>query len=368
MRDPYEVLGVGREASADEVKSAYRRLARRYHPDVNPNDPGAEEKFKEVGEAYSILSDPEKRARFDQFGVMGDMPSDPFFGGSGGFQDIFDMFFGGSAGGARRRQGRDGADLQASVVVTLQEVITGVSKTVEIERMSQCGKCSGRGTKDGAPPETCPTCKGQGMVTSVRNTFIGQMRTSTACPTCSGEGSVVKDPCSDCRGQGLVMKSEKVSLNVPAGVETGATMQMVGQGHEGTGMGRPGDLYVVLHVEDDARFQRRGQTLFTLLDVTFAQCVLGDEVEIEGVDSKHSVEVPAGSQPSRQVSIKGAGLPPLHGGRRGDLIVQLNLKVPEKVSESEAKLIREFAELRGERQPKGPASGGLLGSLFGKKR
>lgn len=368
-KDPYEVLGVSRTASADEIKSAYRRLARRFHPDVNPNDPTAEEKFKEVGEAYSILSDPERKQRFDQFGSTDDQPMDPFFGG-GGFTDLFDMFFGGVAAqqSQRRRQGRDGDDVRADVELTLKEVITGATKEVEVDRMAQCPACNGLGTEGGTPPETCPTCKGQGSVTAVRNTFIGQVRTSTTCPTCQGTGTVIKDVCKNCRGAGLVREKSKVTINVPAGVESGATMHIPGQGSEGTGMGRPGDLYVVLHVEEDERFDRRGQTLYTNLYLTYAQAVLGDHVEVEGVDDMVNVEIASGTQNGTEIVIRNAGLPPLHGGRRGDLIVIATILIPEKVTEAEAKLIRELATMRGETMPKGTERGGLLGGLFGKKK
>lgn len=367
-RDPYEVLGVSRSASADEIKSAYRRLARRFHPDVNPNDPEAEEKFKEVGEAYSILSDTDKRARFDQFGTTDDVPSDPFFGGAGGITDLFDMFFGGAGGQAqRRRQGRDGDDVRADVELTLQEVIDGVTREVSVDRMTQCSNCNGLGTEGAKPPETCPNCKGQGVISAVRNTFIGQVRTQTTCPTCQGQGTVIKDPCHVCRGQGLVRERSTVTINVPAGVESGATMHIPGQGSEGTGVGRPGDLYVVLHVKEDERFERRGTTLYTLLDLTFAQAALGDHVELQGVDAPVELQIAPGTQPNEQISVKNAGLPPLHGGRRGDLIVQINVKVPTKLTDAEADLVRKFAEMRGERMPKGGGKGGILGGLFGKR-
>jgi molecular chaperone DnaJ len=367
-KDPYEVLGVARSASSDEIKSAYRRLARRFHPDVNPNDPESEEKFKEVGEAYSILSDPERRQRFDQFGTTDDQPTDPFFGG-GGFNDLFEMFFGGAAQQTqRRRQGRDGDDVRADIELTLQEVITGVVKEVSVERMAQCSNCNGLGTEGGKAPETCPSCHGNGVVTAVKNTFIGQIRTQTPCPTCQGQGTVIKDPCKVCRGIGLVRETSKVSINVPAGVESGATMHIPGQGSEGTGVGRSGDLYVVLHVAEDERFERRGQTVFTAVDLTFAQAALGDSIEIDGIDETLSIYIPAGTQPGTEISIRNAGLPPLHGGRRGEMIVGVNVKVPEKLTEQESKLIRELAELRGERMPKGAEKGGLLGGLFGRKK
>ena len=370
VKDPYEVLGVQRSATADEIKSAYRRLARRYHPDVNQDDPTAEDKFKEIGAAYSVLSDPEKRARFDQFGTTEDGPqAGDFFNNGGGFGDLFDMFFGGVAGqgGGRRRMGRDGDDLRADVEIELKDVLAGKKVDIEIDRDVECDSCAGKGTEGGTTPETCGTCKGQGVVSTVRSTFIGQVRTQAVCPTCQGEGTLIKNPCKKCNGKRVVEESGTVTVNIPAGVESGSTMQLPGHGNEGTGGGRTGDLYVVIGVKPDSRFERRGQTLFTTLQATFAQAALGDHVEIEGVDGDVSVEVKAGTQPGTPFTVKGAGLPPLHGGRRGDLIVQINVVVPTKVNDAEAKLIRELADLRGERQPQGEGKGGFLGGLFGKK-
>jgi molecular chaperone DnaJ len=369
QRDPYEVLGVARTAGPDEVKSAYRRLARRYHPDVNPGDADAEEHFKEIGSAYAVLSDPDKRARFDQFGTLDDQPQDPFFGGQGmgNFTDLFDMFFGG-AGGPQRRRGfaRDGEDIQASVTMTLKEVLTGLHKEVVVGRMEECEICGGTGSEGGAQPETCPTCKGQGVVGQIRNTFIGQVRTSTTCPTCSGAGAVVKNPCPKCKGRGVLPSESKVMLNIPAGVESGQTMHVPGQGSDGVAGGRPGDLYVSIFIEEDKRFERQGTTLYSGLDLTFAQASLGDTVEISGVDEAVTVEVPPGTQPGTRIVCRGVGMPPLHGGRRGDLVLTAMVKIPTKLNEVQTKLIKELAEVSGERVPEGQK--GILGNLFGKKK
>ena len=369
-RDPYEVLGVPRDASADEIKSAYRRLARRYHPDVNRDDPQAEEKFKEIGNAYSVLSDPNRRNKFDRFGTTDDQPGD-FFGGAGagmgGFADLFEMFFGGMQQGPTRAQGRNGEDVRVDIELTLKDVITGLHKDVAVNRSALCTACNGLGTEGGKPPEQCQTCKGSGMVTRVQNTFIGSVRTSSPCPTCRGEGSIIKDPCKVCKGMGTVMETARVGITIPAGVETGQTIHMPGQGGEGVGMGRSGDLYVVLTVADEDRFQRQGTTLYTWAPLTFAQATLGDTIEIEGVDQNYELEIPSATQPGAQLIIKNGGLPPLHGGKRGDLVVQAAVQVPKKISDAQEKLLREFAELGGEPSPKGSAKG-LLGGIFGKRK
>jgi len=368
QRDPYEVLGVSRNASADEIKSAYRRLARRYHPDVNPDDPSAEDKFKEASNAYEILSDSEKKARFDQYGTTEGM-QDPFFGGgnAGGFGDLFEMFFGaaGAQGGRRRSVAVDGDDLRADIPITLKEVLTGVVKEVDVQRDSECDSCHGSGVEGGGQPQTCTNCQGAGAVTAIKNTFLGQVRTQTMCPRCSGTGFMITNPCKQCSGKGVRATKETVSVNVPAGVETGSTIHMPGHGSDGVRGGRPGDLYVVLHVPEEDPFIRRGQHLLTGYDISVVQAILGDEVTIDGIEGELVLDIPAGSQPGQQVVLKGQGLPPVHGGKRGDLVVELSVVIPNKVSEAEAKLMKDFAELRGERIPK--EKGGFLDGLFKKK-
>lgn len=370
QRDPYEVLGVPRDSSADEIKSAYRRLARKYHPDVNPGDHSAEEKFKEIGSAYSVLSDADKRAKFDRFGTTEDSPQDPFFGGQGGgFNDLFEMFFGGAAGGGRRQQrmGRDGGDIEIQLDLSLPDVLSGVQREVTIERLTECNACSGKGGEGGAPPVACQTCHGSGMVSQVRDTFIGRMQTSAPCTTCRGQGWTIKDPCKKCGGQGVAPEQSRVLITIPAGVENGNTLQIPGQGHDGMAGGSPGNLYAHLRVKRDKRFERDGQTLYAAVDATFAQAALGHSVSFDGVVEPHEVEIPAGTQPGTQIAIKNAGLPPLHGGRRGDLILQVNVVVPTKLNDTQVKLLQEFAEVSGEDAPKGE-NRGLLGGLFGKKK
>jgi molecular chaperone DnaJ len=372
MRDPYETLGVSRDASPDEIKSAYRRLARRYHPDVNPGDPSAEERFKEIGQAWQVLGDPDRKARFDRTGQTEDTPSDPFGGMGGGMGgnlgDLFDMFFGQMAGQGRRGPGRDGDDIQVGLELTLLDVVAGVKREVTVERMAECDACHGYGTEGGTRPETCPTCQGQGVVMAVRQTFIGQMRTTTECGACRGAGVRIENPCKSCQGKGVIRRQERVAVNVPPGFEHGQAVHIAGQGHDGVHGGRPGDLYVALAIRPDSRFERRGTDLLGRLPITFAQAALGDAIEVDGVDGSYDLDIPAGTQSGTLLRIKGAGLPPLHGGRRGDFALQTQVEVPKNLKDSEARLLREFAELRGERLPKEPTGGGFLGSLFGKKK
>jgi molecular chaperone DnaJ len=367
MRDPYEVLGVPRGASADEIKTAYRKLARRYHPDVNPGDSSAEEHFKEVGNAYAVLSDPEKRARFDQFGTTDEVPTDPFFGGSGGIGDLFEMFFGGAERGGRRGLARDGSDVRAEVTITMQEVISGAKRDLKFRRMGECHGCQGTGGEGGVKPTQCPQCQGQGMVGQVRNTFIGQVRTSTHCPKCQGAGYMVANPCKVCRGNGLETEDATVALSIPPGVEHGATMHVPGQGSDGVMGGRPGDLYVSIGVQELPGFVRQGTTLYTEVPLTFAQAALGDSIDLQGVDDDIEIDVPAGTQPGSRLQVRGAGLPPLHGGKRGDLIVQVSVQVPTNLNSEQQQMLRDFSQARGEKVPKEPKTS-ILGGLFGKKK
>jgi len=368
VKDPYEVLGVGRTATPDEIKSAFRKLARKYHPDVNPNFKDAEEKFKEVQHAYEILSDEEKRARYDQFGSVEDsgMPGGDFFGG-GGFGDLFDMFFGQTQQQARPRMvGRDGEDIQVAVEITLKEVLTGIEKEVRYRKSTLCGGCKGTGAEGGVKPETCGTCGGQGQVARTQQTFFGQMRTMTPCPTCGGHGVVIKSPCKECRGKGTKVEEHSTHAKIPAGVDTGATIRYAGLGGDGVGQGRAGNLYLIVQVEDDPRFDREGPDLYTATGITFAQAALGDELELPGLAETVKVKVPPGTQPGTVFRQRGMGVPRLHGGARGDLHIEVNVRVPKKVTAAQEKLLREFAELSGEEAPKGD-DGGIFGGFFRKK-
>lgn len=369
-KDLYAILGVSRSASADELKSAYRKLARQYHPDVNPNNPEAEEKFKEVSTAYAVLSDPEKRAKYDQFGVTDDQQGPFFQGGSaGGFGDLFEMFFGQAGGGAARRSPRQhGADLEVRIELDLGEVITGAVRDLSFQRLTACKSCHGSGAEGGAKPEKCPQCGGQGVVSRVQNTFLGQVRTQTTCNRCAGTGEIIANPCKTCRGRKQVMEAATVQVKVPPGVESGAMVHMPGHGHEGTGGGRPGDLYVGLMIHEDERFERDGQHLHTEVELTFAQAALGDHISVAGVDGDYDLDVPPGTQPGDVLAIRGAGLPPLHGGKRGDLYVHAGVVVPKRLNDAQRQAILDLAEAGGERIPNQDGGGGLLGGLFKKKK
>jgi len=356
-RDYYEVLGVDRNASQDEIKKAFRKLARKYHPDMNKEDPSAEEKFKEINEAYEVLSDPEKRRRYDQFGHAAEGPAGGP-GGAGGwdfgdlgtsFDSIFDMFFGGGFGGARApRTGPErGADLRYDLEISLEEAASGLDRDIEVVRLDTCSSCGGTGAKPGTSPVTCPVCGGRGQTTQVRTTAFGRFTSITTCPRCGGEGRVIESPCQTCQGRGRVRKRKKIRVRIPAGVDSGMRVRVAGEGEAGTRGGPPGDLFVFITVRPHEIFERRGNDIFCEVPISVWQAALGDEIEVPALGGRASVQVPEGTQTGTAFRLKGKGIPDVHGGPRGDQYVRVKVVTPTRLTDREKELIRELARLRG---------------------
>ncbi len=352
-RDYYETLGVPRSASPDEIKRAFRQLAREHHPDVS-SDPKADERFKQINEAYQVLSDPERRALYDRTGRVsprtrsGDRS--PF--GGGPFDDLFDVFFGGPFGEARTRGGEPGpergSDLRIVLEVTLEEVAGGGERTIKIEREETCPACFGTGAEKGSAPETCPTCRGAGQVRYSRHTPFGSFTQIATCSHCRGTGKIVKRPCRDCGGIGRARMPREITVTVPAGVENATRLRLQGEGEAGMRGGGRGDLYIDIHIAPHPAFERRGQDLHCETPISMAQAALGDEIEITALEGSARMTVPEGAQPGSTVTLRGKGLPDLRGGR-GDLIVHLRVVVPESLTPEQAHLLLEFSRLRGER-------------------
>lgn len=353
-RDYYEILGVAKEADADTIKKAYRKLAMQFHPDKNPGNKEAEEKFKEAAEAYEVLSDSQKRARYDRFGHQG--VGGPGMGGGPHFQDasdifeafgdIFGDFFGGGGGGQRsRRSGpRRGADLRYLLEIDLKDVLEGVKKPIEFECEEDCHDCSGTGAEKGSHPETCPACGGRGQIIHSQGFF--QM--ATTCPQCRGTGQIIKNPCKTCDGSGREVAERKLLITVPAGVDNGTQLRLSGEGEPGAKGAPPGDLYVELRIKPDRRFEREGANLYGELEISYLKAILGGEVEVETLRGKKNLQIPKGCQFGQELKLTGEGLPSLRGGRIGDLIYVAKVVIPKKLSKDEEKLLRELASLKGE--------------------
>lgn len=350
-RDYYEVLGVSKTASADELKQAYRKLALQHHPDRNPGNKAAEEKFKEINEAYDTLSTPEKRRMYDQFGHAGAAGAGgPGPGGFQGFEgadvgDIFSSVFGDMFGGGRGRGGpRKGADLQAEQVVSLSEAFTGTQTTLRVSHQASCENCSGSGAKPGTSAKTCSDCRGSGQVRATRGFFT----MAQTCPRCRGAGKTVDSPCSDCRGQGHVRKTENITVRIPPGVEDGTTLRVSGAGEAGDHGAPSGDLYVIIRIEEDARFERDGANLVTQGHVSIPMAALGGEVDIATVQKTVRIHIPPGTQSGTLLRVRGEGMPSLHGGGRGDLLVRVIVDVPTKLTKDQRRLMAELAQSLGE--------------------
>jgi molecular chaperone DnaJ len=350
-RDYYEVLSVSRTCTEQELKSAYRRLAVKYHPDKNPDDASAEDKFKEAAEAYSVLSDPEQRRRYDRFGHAG-VSSSAGAGnwgapGFGGIEDILgDLFgfgdvFGGARGGGRRSTAQRGADLRYDLEIKLEEAAQGMTAQLRIPRLETCDTCKGSGTKAGTQPENCSTCSGSGQV-RYQQGFFSVART---CHVCRGVGRVIKDPCESCKGAGRIERENQMEVKIPAGVETGSRLRVSGEGESGTQGGAPGDLYVVIHVAEHDQFERQGSNLYEAVPITFAQAALGADVMVKTLDGEEKLKIPVGTQTGTVFRLRGKGMPALGGRGKGDLFVSVTVMTPTSLTREQRKLLEQLAEV-----------------------
>jgi molecular chaperone DnaJ len=351
-RDFYEVLGVGKEATQDEIKKAYRGLARQYHPDVNKAS-DAENKFKEAKEAYDVLSDDQKKAQYDRFGHVD--PSQGVGGGGGadfggGFGDLFDMFFGGNGGGNRRNPNapQRGNDLQYTMTIEFKEAIFGKETDIHIPRTETCDTCTGTGAKPGTKPETCSVCQGSGQQEVVQNTAFGRIVNRRVCSACNGQGRIIKDKCGTCHGAGKVKKQRTIHVKIPAGVDDGAQLRVSGEGEGGTRGGPAGDLYVVIRVKSHEFFEREGDDVYCEVPLTFTQAALGDEIEIPTLTEKVKLKIPPGTQTDTHFRLKGKGVPHLRGYGQGDQHVKVVIVTPTTLTEEQKDLLRQFSKLNGE--------------------
>lgn len=358
-RDYYEVLGVSRNATLDEIKKSYRQLARQYHPDVNPNKKEAEEKFKEISEAYAVLSDAEKKAQYDRFGHQGmrdigfnfdnvwqDVTTGADFG-FGGFGDIFEMFFGDRrATSARERKSGPirGADLRYDIEISLEEAAIGTEEEIEISRAVKCENCKGSGLQPGTKSVECENCKGSGQITRKRSTMFGQFINVTTCDVCGGEGRIIKTPCNNCGGKGNIRRSKKLSIKIPAGVDNGTRIKLYGEGEAGVKGGPPGDLYVFVFVRPHPIFKREEQDIYLETKISFVLAALGGEIEVPTLDGNVKLKIPAGTQPGTVFRLKGKGIPHLRGHSRGDEYIKVNITVPTRLAERQKKLLQELRE------------------------
>ena len=359
-RDYYEVLGVEKGASDDEIKKAYRKLAKKYHPDVNPGDKDAEAKFKEVGEAYEVLSDSTKRSRYDQFGHAGVDPSYGAGAGAGGFGfddmdlgDLFGSFFGGGFGGSTRARNPNGPirgrDIALNISLSFEEAALGCKKEVTIPHLSTCASCAGSGAKKGTSPEVCPTCGGLGTIRATERTMLGMMQVQKTCPHCGGRGKIIKEPCPDCNGQGRVRKNSKLSVTVPAGINHGQTFSLRGQGDAGQNGGPAGDANITVSVRPHELFERDGYDVWCDIPITFLQATLGDEITVPTLEGKVKYNVPEGTQPQTVFRLKGRGVPYLNGRGKGDQFVRVSVEVPRSLNSKQKQALRDFEETLSER-------------------
>ncbi|MBU5453902.1 molecular chaperone DnaJ [Caproiciproducens sp. MSJ-32] len=374
-KDYYQILGLEKGASDDEIKRAFRKLAVKYHPDKNPGDKEAEAKFKEINEAYQVLSDPEKKARYDQFGTA-DFDASGFgaggFGGFGGFDfsdlggfgDIFDTFFGGGGSSRRRNGPQRGDDLEYTLNLTFEEAVFGCEKEISINRSESCEACHGTGAKAGTSPKTCPTCHGTGQIRVQRQTSIGSFVSTSTCSHCGGTGQVIDTPCSTCHGKGSVRKNRKISVNIPAGVDTGNVMPLRGQGEHGKNGGPAGDLYIRIKVAPSKKFTRKGSDIYIDTHISMGQAALGVEVTVPTVDGDVKYKIPAGTQSGTLFRLKGKGVPRVNSSGRGDQYVKVIVDIPKNLTEKQKEALKAFMEACGEIAPEETGTKRKLKNLF----
>jgi molecular chaperone DnaJ len=357
-RDYYEVLGLNKSATDDEIKKAFRQQAKKHHPDLNSGDKAAEARFKELNEAYEVLSDTDKKSKYDQFGHAGVDPNfgaGGFGGGFGGFGgmdfdlgDIFGSIFGGGSSSARNRNApRKGERIHAEVAITFEEAAFGVEKEVTVSRIETCDVCTGTGCKEGTTAEKCPTCHGTGTVTTQNRTPFGVMQSTSDCPKCEGKGKIIHQPCTKCRGAGLVRRNKSIKVSVPAGIDDGQTISLRGQGSAGVNGGEPGDLYITVNVTRHSLFTREGNAVLYDLPVSIVQASLGAEVEVPTLDGKVKYSIPEGTQTGTVFRLRGKGITNLRGGGRGDQFVTVKVEIPTGLNNEQKDLLRKFAESMG---------------------
>ena len=356
-RDYYEVLGVQKNASEDEIKKAYRSLAKKYHPDMNPGDKDAEMRFKEANEAYAVLSDSEKRSKYDRFGHAAFDPSaggGSGFGGFGGFGgadfdfgDIFSSFFGGGSSSSRSRQNMpiDGDDIGAKVTITFNEAVFGVKKEISFARIETCGDCGGSGAKNASDIETCSECRGTGRVTVKQQTILGFMQTQKTCQNCRGAGKIIKSPCSNCNGKGRVKINKKLEVNIPSGIDNGQNIVLRGQGSAGVNGGVNGDLIIEVRVKEDKIFERDGSSILLTMPISITQAALGAELEVPTLDGKVKYDLPEGTQSGTTFRLKGKGIPSINGRGRGDQYVTVYIETPRNLNREQKEALRKFADV-----------------------
>lgn len=375
-RDYYEILGVSRDTDKEEIKRAYRRLARKYHPDVN-KEAGAEERFKEINRAYEVLSEPETRARYDRFGEAGVSSAAGAggfqdFGDFGGFADIFESFFGGFSGGGtaqtsgRRRSGpMRGDDLRLDLGLEFREAVFGGEKEIRISHLETCNTCNGSGAKPGTQPRTCSTCTGTGQVRRATRTPFGSFTQVSVCPTCNGTGQMIDEKCETCGGRGQRQETKKLKITIPAGVDNGTRLRVSGEGDAGMRSGPPGDLYVYLFVNEDAEFRRDGINILSELKISYLQAILGSTINVKTVDGPHELTIPPGTQPGTVLTLDGKGVPRLGNPvSRGDHRLTVVVDIPTKVTPEERELLEKLAKIRSDRVDKGGIEG-FFGKVFG---